>query len=125
MFDDTSSISTLQPSQRYVSNITSFNGLVNDNTYYAQPTTYTQYASPTIPLRVHLPPIAVNTSQYQHDTYYSPPTNTYQPAIPHDIGNMYTARTEGFYNQQESNETQTTWMQHYTIFYWAWWIAWA
>eukprot|EP01084_Bolivina_argentea_P315600 546811_1 len=31
----------------------------------------------------------------------------------------------GFFNETESNNTQTTWMQHYTIFYWAWWIAWA
>ncbi len=31
----------------------------------------------------------------------------------------------GFYDETESNNTQTTWMQNYTISNWAWWIAWA
>eukprot|EP00486_Rosalina_sp_Unknown_P003729 CAMPEP_0201576540 /NCGR_PEP_ID=MMETSP0190_2-20130828/22402_1 /ASSEMBLY_ACC=CAM_ASM_000263 /TAXON_ID=37353 /ORGANISM="Rosalina sp." /LENGTH=286 /DNA_ID=CAMNT_0048007499 /DNA_START=1022 /DNA_END=1879 /DNA_ORIENTATION=+ len=31
----------------------------------------------------------------------------------------------GFYDETESTEEQVTWMQNYTIFYWAWWIAWA
>lgn len=29
----------------------------------------------------------------------------------------------GFYNGEESTDSQTTWMQTWTIFYWAWWYV--
>ena len=31
----------------------------------------------------------------------------------------------GFYDNDESTENQINWMSNWTIFYWAWWIAWA
>eukprot|EP01084_Bolivina_argentea_P313610 543104_1 len=31
----------------------------------------------------------------------------------------------GFYDDTESTESQVTWMSSWTVFYWAWWIAWA
>eukprot|EP01084_Bolivina_argentea_P315599 546808_1 len=31
----------------------------------------------------------------------------------------------GFYDTNESNDAQIEWMSTWTVFYWAWWVAWA